>query len=272
VTADCIINTINLIETHYNQVLSIKDLENISYYSYRNIQRIFKHSCGETIGAYQKRLRVEKAYKLLLYTKENLSQIALAVGFDNISSFSKAFKQEFGVSPREARSNKLELFKEHSIVPIKSAMGLSSEIVYLPPLKVYYQSIQTDYANEAIETLWAKMMSLDFPKNGTAYYGIIADEPLITDKIKCRYDACASLPVYGKVLPHKTIMGGKYAKFIHKGSYDKIDATYTHIYAHWILSSKLAFSPSPIIEHYVKHDSNTADEKDFVTAILIPLN
>lgn len=271
-TSDCIINTINLIETRYNQVLSVKDLESISYYSYRNIQRIFKYSCGETIGAYQKRLRVEKAYKLLLYTKESLSQIAVEVGFDNISSFSKAFKQEFGVSPREARSNKVVLFKENAIVPLISSVELKPEIVYLPPLKVFYQSIQTDYANEIIETLWSKMMSWDFPKNGTEYYGIIADEPLITDKIKCRYDACASLPASDKTLPHKTILGGKYAKFLHKGSYDRIEETYTAIYAHWILSSKLEFSPSPIVEHYIKHDSNTADEKDFVTAILIPLN
>ena len=269
---DCIINTINLIETHYNQPISIKDLESISYYSYRNIQRIFKYTCGETIGAYQKRLRVEKAYKLLLYTKVSLSHIAVEVGFDNISSFSKAFKQHFSVSPKEARSNKSVLFKGNAIFPIKSDIESKPEIVYLPSIKVYYQSIQTDYANVAIEALWEKMMSWHFPKNGTEYYGIIADEPLITDKIKCRYDASASKSPSDKILPHKNILGGKYAKFLHLGSYENIEDTYTTIYANWILSSKLAFSPSPIVEHYIKHDTNTSHEENFLTAILIPLH
>ena len=70
--SDCIDNTLSFIEKNYNSPISIKDLERISFYSYRNIQRIFKYSCGETIGAYQKRLRVENAYKLILYTKKTL--------------------------------------------------------------------------------------------------------------------------------------------------------------------------------------------------------
>ena len=231
---ECIFNTINHIETCYNQAISIQELERTSHYSYRNIQRIFKYTCGETIGAYQKRLRVEKGYKLLLYTKENLSQIAIEVGFDNISSFSKAFRQHFGVSPREARTNKVVIFEKNALVPALSAKVLKPEIVYLSPLKVYCQSINTDYANHDIEMLWSKLMSWDFPKNGTEYYGVVADEPLITEKIKCRYDACASLPTSSKSLPNKTIFGSKYAKFLHLGSYDTIENTYSKIYANWI--------------------------------------
>jgi AraC family transcriptional regulator len=269
---NCIFDTLNFIETHYNKPISTQELESISYYSYRNIQRIFKYTCGETIGAYQKRLRVEKAYKLLLYTKENLSLIALEVGFDNIASFSKAFKQHFGVSPREARTNKSVLFQENNIIPIQSDVVIKPEILYLPPIQVYYQSINTDYANAVIETLWSKMMSLGFQNHGIDYYGVIADEPLITDKIKCRYDACASMPSTKKQLPTKTILGGKYAKFLHRGSYETIEDTYTKIYANWILTSKMAFSPNPIIEQYIKHDSNTVDENDYLTAILLPLS
>lgn len=264
-------STLSLIESHYNTLISIKDLERVSFYSYRNIQRIFKYTCGETIGAYQKRLKIENAYKLILYTNENLSWIALEVGFDNIASFSKAFKQYFGISPKEARLNKPVLFQKNAIVPLASASVLTPEIVYLPTLKVYYQSTKTHYLNDDIEALWSAFMTYDFPEKSTSFYGVIVDEPLITDKIKCRYDACASMPSPHKTLPSKTIFGGKYAKFLHHGSYDTLDDTYTKIYAGWILTTQLSFSPSPIIEQYIKHDSNTADEADFLTAILIPL-
>ena len=268
---DSIHNTLSLIENKYNEPISVQELERVSLYSYRNIQRIFKYSCGITIGGYQQRLKVENAYKLILYSKAPFSDIALEVGFDNLASFSKAFKQRFGISPKHARVNKVVLFEANKIVPIASDKDLKHDIIYLPPTKIYYQSTETHYLNEDIEKLWDKMTDLDFPDNGVEFYGAIVDEPLITDKIKCRYDACASVQPKNMSLPFKTIFGGKYAKFIHSGSYDTLDETYTQIYAGWILTTQLEFSPSPIIEHYVKHNSNTSDESDYITAILIPL-
>ena len=268
---DCIYNISSFIEKNYNNPISIKDLERISFYSYRNIQRIFKYSCGETIGAYQKRLRVENAYKLILYTKKTLSDIALEVGFDNLASFSKAFKQSFGVSPKEARLNKKQLFAQNALIPTPSDVVHKHQIVHIPPLKIYYQSTKTAYINEEIETLWEKFLTHTFPEKGIEYYGVVADEPLITDKILCRYDACSSFQAQNKNLPSKTILGGRYARFLHEGSYSSIDDTYTYIYTRWILTTDLEFSPSPIIEHYIKHDSNTENEMDFLTAILIPI-
>ena len=264
-------DTLNFVETNYNKQISIKELENVSCYSYRNIQRIFKYTCNETIGAYQKRLRLENAYKMILYTKENLSQIAFEVGFETVAAFSKAFKQYFGVSPKEAKSKKEFLFKSNSIIPTTSSTQLKFEIVYLPSLKVYYKSTNTNYVNEEIELLWQEFESNNFQSNNVEYYGVIADDPLITEKIKCRYDACSSVQSLNEKLPHKNIFGGKYVKFIHHGSYDSIEETYKNIYGGWILSSRLEFDSSPIIEHYISHSSNTKNKQDFSTEILIPL-
>jgi AraC family transcriptional regulator len=264
-------NTKTFVEQHYNEPIDVRDLERVSFYSYRNLQRIFKYTCGETIGAYQQRLKVENAYKMILYSKASLQDIALAVGFDNSASFSKAFKLNFGISPREARNGKGILFEQHDKVPVFSDEPLTPEVLYLPPTLIYYESTNTFYINEAIEALWDNFLMHDFPEKGTAFYGVIADEPMITDKIKCRYDAGASVQTLDKNLQQKHILGGKYARFVHKGGYDSIDLLYKRIYAGWILETKLEFDHSPIIEHYIKHASNTANEADFVTEILIPL-
>jgi predicted transcriptional regulator YdeE len=74
-----------------------------------------------------------------------------------------------------------------------------------------------------------------------------------------------------KELPSKNILGKKYAKFIHHGSYESIEKTYHNIYTHWILEDNIEFDSSPIIEHYMKHDGNTKNENDFITYILIPI-
>ncbi|WP_288437131.1 AraC family transcriptional regulator [uncultured Chryseobacterium sp.] len=268
---NCIYRVISFIEKNYDQPVSVKELEDISHYSYRNIQRIFKYSCGETIGAFQQRLKVENAYKRIIYTHESLTSIAIEVGFANIASFSKAFKQHFGISPKAAKLSKEKLLCEEMIIPVTSDILLEPEIIYLKPLQVYYQSVKTYYNNEEIEVLWEQFMKNEFPDPGTEYYGVIADEPLIRTEINCRYDACASEPSVLKKLPSKTILGGRYARFIHTGSYQTIDETYSKIYSRWILNSDLEFSHTPIIEKYERHAAHEDGEKEQLTYILVPL-
>lgn len=268
---NCIYRVINFMEKNYDQPVSVKDLEEISNYSYRNIQRIFKYSCGETIGAFQQRLRVENAYKMILYTQESLTSIGIEVGFANIASFSKAFKQHFGISPKAARSSKEQLLCGPELIPVTSDILLEPEIVYLKPVQVYYQSIQTYYNNEEIEVLWDRFMQYEFPASGAEYFGVIADEPLIKTEINCRYDACSTLQARHKKLPFKTILGGKYARFAHKGSYETIDETYTKIYSRWIFNSGLEFSHTPIIEKYERYAASPTNQEEQLTYILLPL-
>jgi len=267
----CVYNMLNFIEHHYDQFISVKQLEEVSNYSYRNIQRIFKYTCGETIGAYQKRLRVENAYKLMLYTRENITAIALKVGFANLASFSKAFRQRFNCSPKEARTNKTVLFSKADITPIESGSVLQPEIIYLPPVKVYYETAMIPYENDEIELLWKRFMRHQFPASGTTFFGVVADDPLITETLNCRYDACASEQAMRKELPSKMILGGRYARFLHNGTYDTIENTYRDIYAGWILDTNLEFDHTPVIESYIKHADNTDREEDQLTSILLPL-
>jgi len=264
-------NTLNFIESNYNKQIRVKDLENVSFYSYRNIQRIFKYSCNETIGSYQVRLRMENAYKLILYTRERLSQIAHEVGFESLPAFSKAFKKHFGIAPGKAKQRKELLLKKITVTPTLSENAIKPKIVFLPAVKVFYQRTITDYVNEDIELLWEKFSAHGFPENDAAYFGVIADEQLITEKIKCRYDACCTVQPLHKKLPAKNILGGRYAQFIHRGSYDSIEDTYKSIYSGWILDCKLEFSNSPIIEQYIDHSGNTDSERNYTTAILLPL-
>nr|WP_295863838.1 AraC family transcriptional regulator [uncultured Chitinophaga sp.] len=264
-------DTLHFIEEHYHRLISIKELEQVSHYSYRNIQRIFKYTCGETIGAYQQRLKVENAYKMILYTRETLSSIALEVGFANVASFSKAFRQHFGMAPSEARERKLPLLARAEIVPLETEERLMPEIIYVPPVTVYYQSAFIDYNHEEVEALWERLMAHQFTAPGTEFYGIVADEPLIRESLKCRYDACASRQAEKGELPSKTIPAGRYACFMHYGSYETIEDTYRKIYAGWILDTRLEFAPTPIIEKYIKHPDNTTAVEEQETAIWLPL-
>lgn len=201
-----IYNTRNYIEMHYNQIISISALEDISSYSYRNLQRVFYSLFKETIGAYQTRLKVENGYKKLLYSNKQISDIALEVGFADVQSFSKTFKKHFNYSPSSARHQKELLL--NNVHPQQAIYyTLEPEIIFIPEITVYYSSCKTSYINPEIEELWDILLKNEFPEPITDFFGIITDDILITDKSKCTYAACIVTKAIVKNLPIKKIFG-----------------------------------------------------------------
>lgn len=65
---------------------------------------LFHKETGQTIREYINLCRVEEAKRLLSATSNSITDIALQVGFDNISYFSTVFKKYTNVSPVEYRS------------------------------------------------------------------------------------------------------------------------------------------------------------------------
>jgi AraC-like DNA-binding protein len=63
----------------------------------------FREALGDTPLAHLRTLRLQAAMRLLGQTEQNLEQVAQAVGYQDAFSFSKAFKREVGLSPREFR-------------------------------------------------------------------------------------------------------------------------------------------------------------------------
>ncbi|BFM44158.1 hypothetical protein CFS9_27990 [Flavobacterium sp. CFS9] len=265
-----IYNTRNYIEMNYNQIISINSLEDISCYSYRNLQRIFYSLFNETIGAYQTRLKVENGYKKLIYSNKQISEIALEVGFADVQSFSKTFKKHFDCAPSLARNQKELLLNDTGILQSFTSV-LTPEILVIPETTVYYLSSKTHYINPEIEDLWDTLLKNEFPETDAHFFGVITDDILITEKINCTYEACIATTAVLKNLPKKKIFGGKYARFFHHGSYNTLEETYSQIFGGWFLTHDYELSHLPVIEQYLKTSDNCDNESDYLTAIFIPL-
>ncbi len=262
---------VKYIEENYARTILIEELEDIGCYSYRNLHRVFQNLFKETLGAFQKRLKLENGYKKLIYTKDTVTDIAYHVGFESLQAFTKSFKKQFGIAPSDARINRHHIFDEYLRQSTQNTT-ISYDIVYLNPVKIFYQSIKTsNYDNGEIDKLWEKIDLHYGKQQDLNYYGIIVDQPLITVEDHCRYEACLNQNPNDKAFDTKEIFGGKYAKYIHKGNYDDIENTYRLIYKDWLFCSKLEFDTSPIIEHYVIHNFSIENDDSLLTEILIPL-
>lgn len=73
----------------------------------------FKDEYGTTIIKFLKRIRIESASRMLRNTILSVTEIALDVGYNDISNFTRVFKQVHGVSPSAYRNM-------HSHIPYKT--------------------------------------------------------------------------------------------------------------------------------------------------------
>ena len=96
------------IERNLDNDLSGQGIAEHVFSSYFHFQHQFKDSTGESVWRYVKRLRMEKASFLLVYTSLPVWEISILVGFETTASFSKAFSGFYSRSPQKFR-NKFQL-------------------------------------------------------------------------------------------------------------------------------------------------------------------
>ncbi len=72
-----------------------------------HLTRKLKILTGLSPGVFIRNLRLEKAAKLLSAKAGNITEVANSVGISNPSSFTKAFRSYFGISPKEFAKNQI---------------------------------------------------------------------------------------------------------------------------------------------------------------------
>ena len=87
------------IREHFDQPVSVAELARLENYNIAYFNDWFKQQTGYTPAQYLRLYRIEKAKELLLYTNYNVLEIALQVGYNSHSAFSRAFKDSEGISP-----------------------------------------------------------------------------------------------------------------------------------------------------------------------------
>lgn len=274
-------NLIQFIGENFKEEINIEKIEAISHYSYRNINRILKALHHETIGKYIKRVRLEKAAEYLKYSEEQVSDIAINVGFSDVASFSKAFKKKFNCSPisfRQTTKNIQTINKQ--VIDKLQPKPLSHTIEILPEFDILYLEHKGNFQNlKAIEKTWNTFIEYCDNKqlifDESVFFSEILDDNEITDDFQCRTNVAIILKKPLDFIPKglfqvKSHTTQKYAKFIHKGTNEQLVDTYNHIYSSWMMDIQLEFEDKPTLEFYINHHEKVP-KKDLITEIYIPV-
>ena len=101
--AVCIEDVMRYIREHITEPLDRETLADVAGFSVPHFHRVFTAHVGESAIGYVRRLRLERAARKLRMGAVDITEVALAAGYDTHAAFSKAFKQQFGLSPSEFR-------------------------------------------------------------------------------------------------------------------------------------------------------------------------
>lgn len=91
------------IRLHMDEPLNRDVLAAVAGFSVSHLHRLFADEAGESIARYTRRLRLKRAGFKLRAGATDITEVALAAGYDSHAAFSKAFKQQYGLSPSEFR-------------------------------------------------------------------------------------------------------------------------------------------------------------------------
>ena len=108
---------ISLVNQKINYPLQVNDIADEIGITSRHLSRIFKEATGESPRQYFRKLRLNAARQMILYTNEKIGEIALSVGFSSASILRSHYIDLFSLSPEEERK-KINLFRVNDNSPI----------------------------------------------------------------------------------------------------------------------------------------------------------
>ncbi len=95
---------LNYIEHNFQNDISVEGIASFCGLNRTYFGRIFKETVGSSPQQFLLNYRMAKAAELLKLTTLSISDIGNAVGYPNQLHFSRAFKNVYGISPREWRN------------------------------------------------------------------------------------------------------------------------------------------------------------------------
>lgn len=110
VTSDASLYTklVEYIEEHLEDELSLEKLSEEFYVSKYHIAHVFKDNIGLSIHQYITKKRLAKCQEAIR-ANMNITDVYHMYGFGDYSSFYRAFKKEYGISPKEYRDMQVEI-------------------------------------------------------------------------------------------------------------------------------------------------------------------
>ncbi|MCE5272499.1 AraC family transcriptional regulator [bacterium] len=269
------------IDKHLDEPVSLDELARIACFSSFHFHRVFCGMVGETVKAYIRRLRLERAASLLIYGALPVTRIAFQAGYETVESFSRAFCAQFGEPPSRYRSRRRPSHEsagnEHDYAFLYSGEKSKMEVTLkkMPRRKVAFVRNTGPYAQCGVA--WDRLCAWAGPRGllgpGASFIGICHDDPEVTAPENIRYDASITVgeDIEGEGgIGTQYIPEGEYAVVLHRGPFENLHQTYAELMGRWMPEHGREMKPQASLEVYLNPPDSTPPE-ELLTEVQVAL-
>lgn len=115
-TAQRIDKVVQFITQNYAQQTSVEQLAGKAHMGVSTFHHHFKEATGMSPLQFQKQIRLHRARAMLLSRDRDIASVALAVGYESQSQFSREFRRVFGHPPSQALSESSDFLREWPLI------------------------------------------------------------------------------------------------------------------------------------------------------------
>lgn len=284
------------IEQHFGQPMSIEELSNAAGFSKYHFSRIFQSMLHESLAHYVNRIRMENALFLLVHRADkNIMDIAYELGFTDSAVFSRAFKNYYGISPREYRKEYSKNCKDsfllseynkdtakkgwaEKLFPVTGQITIENleekQVAYVRHTGTY-ETLSKEYVN-LLHTLFVHANNQHLLVDEQNWLlAIYHDNPEFGDESQFRTSLCLTVPKdiliqENGVLGRMKLEGGLYAVGHFRIQQEQFSNVWDYMYKEWLTCS--GYVPRNSYPFEVYRNNPDADENHIIEVdIYVPI-
>lgn len=269
-----LLRVVEYIHANLDGDLSLDALADIAAMSRFHWHRVFHAMTGETAAQATRRIRLTEASVRLIRDNDPVSTVAKRCGYPNQASFSRAFRDAYGMSPAAYRKRGIPA------PPVRiNARGQFEmyhvEIRTEPERRVAAIAHKGDYQkiNEAFTKAAATLGARGLKEKSGKMIGIFLDDPETVAAEDLRsfagHEITEDAPITDPLTEHR-LVGGRYAVLKHVGPYTGLPKAYTYLFGDWLPNSGEEPGDAPPFEIYENTPLDTRPE-ELITLIAVPI-
>lgn len=198
---------IDHILAHLDRPLRLEEVARVACFSPFHFHRVFRALLGEPLNQFIRRLRLERAVRMLAHGRPaSLTQVALACGFSSSSDFSRSFRQRYGRPPSgfdverfraerraewtSAITDPGERHRLRGLPPGDNPDAFAIELRRLPPRRVAYLRVLAPYRPGVVNAAATRLVAWARERGCVdgQWLGYMLDDPDLVAHADCRYD------------------------------------------------------------------------------------
>lgn len=243
-----IAKTVWMIESRFRETLSLDEMAAHAGVSRSHLSRTFPIATGYSISAYIRGRRLTEAAKALAHGAPDILGVALDAGYGSHEAFTRAFREQFEVTPDELRRRR-SLSTLHLVEPIRMDPAEKTRLVR-PKIETHpairLAGLGGHYDGRTLANIpdqWTRAAPLFQEMTGNrvgdafAVVGRMAEDTGGFD-----YFCGVPVPTTKDVLPGLSVMtlpAMRYARFAHRGHISELRATCAAVFEDGLPEARL---------------------------------